>query len=342
MPDPLIPPPEHEYTWQAPYVREVAILLVHHRENEAVLATCRSLLALPPSPWRYRVLIVDNGSGAESAAALQRDLPPLLATSPATPVPPVVVTLSREHSYAAAANRGLAEIREPYALLCEPGIKFSNTVPALLLEGLASVYQAALTGPQLLLPTAARWGLPGPLPSCFGEWTHEALARHLWLRMFSRPGDTNPQVPRLPGACLALHLARLQSIGRLDEAFADKMAITDWCARIRQASLQVIWVPAAEVILAPRSTLPATWPATQLAYEDCYRFFRKHEGRIWAAVLGVGHFIRLSLLVLIWLLPLIFSGFTTAMRHRWQTYAKLWYWHACLCPAARIHHAGNR
>jgi GT2 family glycosyltransferase len=91
------------------------------------------------SPERFRILVVDNGSGDDSLARLARDLPEA-----------EVIALPENRGFAAAVNAGLERVTEPYAFILNTDITLENDAFTLLIKALTQDPRAALACPLLL------------------------------------------------------------------------------------------------------------------------------------------------------------------------------------------------
>ncbi|MDD5720797.1 MAG: glycosyltransferase [Candidatus Krumholzibacteria bacterium] len=294
-----------------------ALIFINWNSADLVAAAARSAFARAAVPASMRVVVVDNGSRPESVADLRRALPQA-----------TIIELPENRGFAAAANAGLRTVSEPFALILNADIEFRNDAPRLLADALEARPNAALACPRLLRPDGSEQAAAVPEPTLFGELVSRSLARHL-LRVSANEVSA---VPGIVGPCMAVRRDRLERVGLLDEQFFFFFEETDWCRRIRNAGLEVLYVPTANVIhLQGVSANRRPIRARVQFYRARYQYFRKHRGRAAVAVLGFGLFLRLTLNLLFYTVYALLSGGRRAARDRVAVCAALWAWHALGC-----------
>ena len=100
----------------------VSVVLVTWNSGDVLPACLRSLAAAEPPP--VELVVVDNASTDGTAELLERFAGGALPTR--------IVRNDRNTGFAAAANRGIAEAREPFVLLLNPDVRLlAGTIGAL-------------------------------------------------------------------------------------------------------------------------------------------------------------------------------------------------------------------
>lgn len=297
----------------------IALIFINWRTGPMTVTAARTIRAHTPHPERLRWIVVDNGSGDDSLAVLARDLPEAEQ-----------VALPANLGFAKAANAGLARLQtERYAFILNTDIEFRNDAVGLLTVALAADPKAVLACPTLVRPNGTLQAAAVPEPRLFWELTSRSLPRH-WMRL--RPGETQV-VPGIVGSCMALDVERARaSVGFLDERFFFFMEETDWCKRIHDAGLHVLFVPGAEVMHRQgESANRRPTRARVQFYSSRYRYFRKHGGPVAVAVLFAGLWFRVTVNVLTASLLTALSLGRGRSRDRLAVQARLWLWHLLLC-----------
>jgi len=144
----------------------IAVVVINYRDEQRTIDFVRNELSKISLP--YRVIIVDNGSTPDSAAALKSVLEPSGA---------VVLTSSENLGFACGNNLGAEYARDNFRpeqiLFANNDIRFTDTdVVDKMAEKLSAVKEAGVIGPKVV-------GLDGKLqsPSPFIPF----LDRHVWI-----------------------------------------------------------------------------------------------------------------------------------------------------------------
>ncbi|MCK4787084.1 MAG: glycosyltransferase, partial [Desulfobacteraceae bacterium] len=290
-----------------------ALLFINFNAADLTLTAVRSAQRVASFPDALRILIVDNGSNDGSVDILRRELPE-----------PEILPLPSNRGFAKAVNEGLRHVQEPYAFILNNDIEFRNDVFTILTEALEKNPLAILASPRLLCPDGSTQTSAGPVPKLFWELTNSRLPR-FWLKL-SRSEPT--VVPAIVGPCMAVHMERLPQVGLLDERFFFFFEETDWCKRITDMGLHVLYVPTAEVVhLKGRTVNRNPVRARVQFYISRYKYFHKHYGPKAVGILFVGLWLRLTVNTFSHALLVTLTFGRHRFRSKFTVYAVLWYWH---------------
>lgn len=294
-----------------------ALIFINWKTPHLTVRAVQSARDSTSVPEQLRILVVDNGSGDESLSVFERELPEV-----------DVVALPSNQGFARAANTGLRRVAEPYAFILNSDIEFQNDALAILAEALEADAGAALAVPMLLRPDGSLQPAAVPEPRLFWELVNRSLPRHL-MRVRH---DRIQAVPGIVGPCMAVHMERIRDVGFLDERFFFFMEETDWCKRIHEAGMRVLYVPQARVMhMQGESANRRPIRARVQFYSSRYRYFRKHGGRLIQALLFAGLWLRLTADLLLHSVLTILSLGQPHRRDRLAVYWRLWLWHLRLC-----------
>lgn len=224
--------------------------------SAAVIGRC--LAKLPPS---LAVTVVDNDSGDDT-------LPVARAARPDARL----LKMPRNIGYGAAANRGFAGGRAPYAMLLNPD--------AVLSEGAAAA----------LVTAGERYPDAGLLAPCSRDprGRIEFRRRTAHARFLTNPGDAPIQpegdccAPFVGGAVLMFRRAAFDAIGGFDERIFLFGEDDDICLRLSAAGWSLVHVADAEAFhLGGASSVPmphlAWWKHWHRQWSELY-LSRKHGG----------------------------------------------------------------
>jgi len=298
---------------------EYALIFISWNSAALTVKTVQMARAAAAEPRQLRIIIVDNGSTDGSAELFARQLPDV-----------ELVLMGRNRGFAVAANAGLQRLgAERFAFILNTDIEFRNDAVGLLTAALAADSKAVLACPTLVRPDGSLQAAAVPEPRLFWELTSRSLPRH-WMHL--RPGETQV-VPGIVGSCMAVDVQRARAtVGLLDERFFFFMEETDWCKRIGDAGLHVLFVPGAEVMHRQgESANRRPTRARVQFYSSRYRYFRKHGGPAAVAVLFAGLWLRVTVNVLTASLLTGLSLGRGRARDRLAVQARLWLWHLLLC-----------
>lgn len=296
-------------------MKRYGLIFINWNTPDLTIQAVRSARSISATPNSLQITVVDNGSSDNSIKRFRTELPDVR-----------VLALPANMGYAGAANRGLEQVTEPFAFLLNTDLLFRNDVFTILAEALESDPVAALATPRLLREDGTIQAAAVPEPTLFWELTNRSLPRRFLHLDAERPTP----VPGIVGPCMAVHMDRVRQTGFLDERFFFFFEETDWCRRIRQAGLRILYVPGATAVhLQGRSANRRPVRARIQFYESRYRYFHKHSGTRAERVLAVGLQLRLGLDLL---LHGSLAPVSRRSRDRLAVYSALWRWHTAGRP----------
>jgi GT2 family glycosyltransferase len=239
----------------------------------ADLERCLESLHATPPVHPHEVVLVDNHSTDDSAAAARRRADVR------------VIENDSNVGFAAANNIGIRASRGDLLLL----LNSDTIVPPGALDRLVAALDAdpsvAVVGPRLV-DAAGRAELSfGPMISPLAEWRQKRLQR--------RQGQVErlTRIPRevdwVSGACLLVRRADAEAVGLLDERFFMYTEDVDFCASIRARGRKVRFVPEVEIVhLRGRSKASARAETDRAYRRSQIAFYEKHHP-LWAPLLRV-------------------------------------------------------
>jgi len=249
------------------------VIIVNYH-SEALLRACLQSLPSAADPMSFEVIVVDNSGTAVSSGVLD--------TLPGARL----LEAGGNVGFARACNLGMAAARGRHLLLLNPDTIAHPGAVATLSRHLdlspeVGVVAARLLDPDGTLQYSCR-RFPRPLSILFGRYA-------LLTRLFPRnpvsrdylylewDHATVRPVDWVSGACLMVRREVLDQVGGLDDGYFLFVEDMDWCRRIRDAGLDVVYVPEAEVthrIGASRGPVPS-WVMWE-RHRSMLRYVRKH------------------------------------------------------------------
>lgn len=215
----------------------IAALLLNWRRADLTLRCLGDLLAA--ADVELHVLVIDNGSGAEEVAALQRGI---AAAAPAAtrhrielaPLPENRgFTGGMNHGLVWAAARGL-----PFVLVLNNDLRLPPDFLAPLVATMQNDPQVAAVGPTVLQPDGTVWA----------EGGERAFAPNgLRLRRHRRaplPREHGPEaVGFLPCACVLFRTDAVAAAGNFDDGYFMYWEDVDLCERLAARGGKIVWLP---------------------------------------------------------------------------------------------------
>jgi glycosyltransferase involved in cell wall biosynthesis/GT2 family glycosyltransferase len=260
--------------WYREHGRPVDIVVPSYRDPDRVRALARSI-AKTVDRGMARVIVTDDGSGAEHLAALRRikgvDL---------------VVSSEQNSGFAANANRGLAAT-DP-----ERDVVLLNSDVEALPNWLACLQYAAhgregigIVGGQLQYPDG-RIQFGGTVrnrdqPQWFDH-------RYRFKPRGWGPAEQTSPALAVTGACMYVRRAVIERVGTFDERYEMAYEDVDWCLRTWQAGFVVLYFPAAQLVHHESATRGAVFgereaESQRLFWERWSAFFDERSVAIAAA-----------------------------------------------------------
>lgn len=293
-----------------------ALIYINWETPHLVVEAVRSARSTVSDPALLRVMIIDNHSGDDSLDVFARELPDA-----------EVVRMPANLGFAKAANAGLERVNEPFAFVLNSDIRFLNNVTEMLARALESDPKSVLASPKLFRPDHTVQASAIPEPSIAWELINRSVPRYL----MKLDPDRVSVVPSVVGACMAVHMERARPVGFMDERFFFYFEETDWCRRISDGGLHVLFVPAAHVMHMQGESANRRRVRTRVQfYLSRYKYFYKHSGAPGVAILFLGLCCKLSVSILLSVLQALFVPSARA-RERVKVYVVLWCWHLLLC-----------
>jgi N-acetylglucosaminyl-diphospho-decaprenol L-rhamnosyltransferase len=220
-----------------------AAVVVNYEAGPLLRACVESLLA-DTSAGPPEVVVVDNGSGDGSVAALRRALPAVRVVEP-----------GRNVGYAAAANRGTAVTTAAVVAVCNPDLEVRPGTGAAVLARFAAEPDLAAVGPALRNPDGSRYPSARAHPALSDAVGHALLGRVRPRNRFTRryrqldvDWTRARDVDWLSGAMLFLRRSAVDSVGGWDERYFMYVEDVDLCWRLGQLGWRISYDPAGEAI----------------------------------------------------------------------------------------------
>ncbi|KAA0970569.1 glycosyltransferase family 2 protein [Aureimonas fodinaquatilis] len=271
---------------------KLSVVIVNYRTPLMVVDAVGSLVDDPSLPSGTRIVVVDGGSGDDSAQVLAREI---AARGWAGQVDLLALTENRGFAY--ANNRGIEHLRAAghapeYFLLLNPDTVCRPGAASALTSFLDAHPAAGIAGSRLEdmdgTPQACAFRFPNPI----GEFESEIRLGPVskLLRQWSNlaPVSNEPtEVEWVSGASFMVRASMVDQLGLMNEDYFLYYEEVDYCLKAARAGWQCWYVPASRVVhLVGQSTKvtrrneelprrPAYW------FESRRRYFLTNHGRFY-------------------------------------------------------------
>ena len=213
----------------------VAALLLNWRRADLTLRCLADLLAQPGPP--LLVLVLDNGSGADTVAALQRGIHELAPGNHRVEL----VALPDNLGFTGGMNEGLrraAAAGARYALVLNNDLRLPPDFLSPLVAVLDHDPGVAAVGPTVLHPDGTVWAEGG---------RRAFVPNGLRLDGHGKPPRPRSHGPEavgfLPCACVLFRLSAVTAAGGFDDAYFMYWEDVDLCERLAGAGGKIVWLP---------------------------------------------------------------------------------------------------
>jgi N-acetylglucosaminyl-diphospho-decaprenol L-rhamnosyltransferase len=155
--------------------------------------------------------------------------------------------------YGAAVNAALADLREGYAVVANPDVRFEPGAIDELLAAARRWPRAATVGPAIRTPTGELYPSARDLPSLSTGAGHAALGwvwpANPWTARYRREREAPRERPAgwLSGSCLLVDLSAFRSVGGFDPGYFMYFEDVDLAERLTRQGWLHIYAPTAVV-----------------------------------------------------------------------------------------------
>jgi hypothetical protein len=266
----------------------LTVIIVNWNVRDLLAQCLVSLRQHPPADGNMQIVVVDNASADDSVAILRRDFPEV-----------VLIANSQNRGFTGGNNDGLRWLRAhgeagSDVLLLNPDTKVHAGALDSLIELMRAQPDVGVTGPRMIYgdgsPQSTARAFPTLVTAMFeSTWLQRFAPQSLLDRYYARhAGNAAPSdVDWLVGAALLIRRKALDAVGEFDEArFFMYSEELDLCKRIKEAGWRVVYEARATIThYEGRSSGQVSGNRMRWFNLSKARYFRKHHGKMQAAVL---------------------------------------------------------
>jgi len=291
-------------------------VVVNYNGSDFLMDAVNSLLRAGVAA--NKIIVVDNGSSDNS-------IKELLLRYPEVPV----IEIGCNAGFAVAVNRGLDLVTTKYALL------FNND--ALLdVKALGEFERVFEDKPKSIILGAKLLNPDGTLQNSIAEFPH-ILQEVVKLNKYRGINfDKVTRVESVIGACLAIRMNALKTVGKLDEDFFFFLEETEFCLRATNMGYDVYYVPTAIATHAQGGTANKFKSLARIEFQRSKLiYYRKTKGIIiWpmvSLILITKSLVNFSSNLILFLLT---AGLNNKFKMKTVGYFKILLWHILFRPSS--------
>ena len=275
---------------------KILVVIVNYRTPDLTIECLRSLIPELANLPRMQVTVVDNDSGDDSVAKIEK----AIATEGWGDW---VKFIASQHNGGFSYGNNLA-IRpvlassDPapadYFLLLNPDTEIRSGAIKALVDFMVQHPEAGIAGSRYELADGTPWRIKLRFPTILSELDGGlrlglvTKLLHKWV-VAQPAGDEACQVDWLPGASMLIRRQVLETVGLMDEEYFLYYEETDYCLQAKRAGWSCWYVPDSLVMhIGGQSTgvdladTPERLP--KYCFDSRRRYFTKNHGVVYAAI----------------------------------------------------------
>lgn len=226
---------------------EASVIVLNYR-TPALVVDCLRSLSSEVEPGRHEVVVVDNASPDNSAAAIERAI-----SDEGWGAWARVVRSPVNGGFAAGNNVGVRATTGAIRVLINSDTIVRPGALRTLLDAFGADDSLGLVGPRLEWPDGERqvstFRFRTPLTELIAAsrsgWLGDVFLRHVSARELEGRAD---DLDWVSFACVAVRATVFERVGALDETYFMYFEDMDYCRRARDGGFKVAYEPAARVV----------------------------------------------------------------------------------------------
>lgn len=271
---------------------KLSIVIVNYNDKELTLNLLASVYRHPPLK-EFEIIVVDNASRDDSAAALRAAYPKVK-----------IIKNPENRGFPPAVNQGIKAAQGEYILLLNPDVTVTAGALETLLNFLAEHPRAGAAGCRIVNPDGSVQlsgkRFPDPLVMLFVTFNlHKLFPNNPITRKYYdalEDYDQTHRVEHLMASCLMVRRSVVDEIGLMDENFFLYCDDVDWCYRIHLAGHEIWYLADAQVVHAKGATTKReSFRGIVEYHKSAWYFYKKYYYNKYPKILSCLFFTGLQL-----------------------------------------------
>ncbi len=295
--------------------------------TRSLLTDCLNSIEKTVSGYAYEIFVVDNNSSDGSADAVENFFGSFVK----------LIRNSENMGFARANNQAIKFAKGRYVILLNSDTVLNKNTVSGLVSFLDDNRDAAMTGPRMTDENGRLQNSYDNFPALTTELFNKSILRLLFPDKFAgktSKADAPFEVDSLIGACIAIRSEAIKEVGMFDEDYFFFLEETDWCFRMKTSGWKIFHQPEVEIIHLQGQSKKIRPSLSWIEYyRSLYKYFKKNRSGLSYLSLRIFRFIKLFINLLLTFAGLLLTlGIKRRYREKTVVYARIFWWHLCLCP----------
>lgn len=269
---------------------DLSIIIVNWKVAE-LIHDLLSSVARETAGIEYEIFVVDNAS-SDHIEGVVDDFKKAHAK-----VPIMLLKNASNLGFAAACNRGIRLAHGRHVVLLNPDTRVVDGALQKMVAWLDAHPDVGVAGPKLTEPDGSLQPSVRRLPGIINQllvllklphvWRSHPVLRHYYADDFDYSMEAD--VEQVKGAAFFMSREALRKVGTLDERFFIWFEEVDFCKRVRDAGLRVVYTPIATIMHHGGRSFAREMTFRKQRYfiASMLKYVQKHRGTAAAIVLAM-------------------------------------------------------
>jgi hypothetical protein len=263
---------------------KLSIIIVSWNVKD-ILSDCLDSILRSASAFQYEIIVVDNAGTDGTADHIKKNFPAIR-----------VIENSENRGFAAACNQGTSLAAGQYLFFLNPDTVLLDDTLNKLVDFMESNPDIALCGPRILNRDKTLQASVRNFPSWRGAFYRYTILKYLGLfkshfeKWHNRGFDYDKQadIEQLIGAAMIIRKETFERVGRFDERYFMYYEEVDFCKRLKDRGLRVVYYPDSRLIhLGGKSAKQIPAKTRFMMFQSLLLYLRKHETKYSYALLSI-------------------------------------------------------
>jgi GT2 family glycosyltransferase len=262
-------------------------------DNKELLRKCLRTIEQSVKRTTYETFVVDNASKDGSVEMMSSEFPHVK-----------VISNSSRRGYGDSHNRAVSIFRGKYILILNEDMEMLDDAIDVMVETAEGKNNLGALGCKILNPDLSLQISCFKFPTIAQELFEAVFPQSVVFpkssirsKMYGWNHDTERDVDIVVGCCMLVPRIVINHVGAFDPAFFVYSEEHDWCRRMKNAGLRVVFTPSARMIHVGGQTSKRMSLRMALVQLDSRtKYFFKHQGRtqasIFRQVAAIGYLMR--------------------------------------------------
>jgi N-acetylglucosaminyl-diphospho-decaprenol L-rhamnosyltransferase len=261
---------------------DVSIVIVSWNVADLLAKCLDSIFASPFDKNKLEIIVVDSASTDNTVAMLREKYPQVS-----------LLAQSENLGFTRGNNIGFAAAKGRYLFMLNPDTEIIGDAVSQMMNYLDAHADVGIVGPHTLNADgsyqSSRRNFPGKRLAFFESTFLQEIAPKAMLESYylnNYPNDAVLDVGWMQGSALLVRREIFETLGGLDENFVMFFEELDWCKRAAGAGWRLVYLGTAQIIHHGGKSTEQSGAKKHIWFQESkIRYYRKHHGPVFAAIL---------------------------------------------------------